>query len=347
MRRRPRGGPAGLRLDATSFVAPGAVVVGDVTLGARSSVWFHSVLRGDTAPIVVGEETNIQDGSVVHVDEGQPARIGARVTIGHGSVVHGCVVEDECLIGMGSVILSGARVGGGSLVGAGSLVREGQRLPPRSLVLGVPARVVGVLSAARRTSIRRGAAHYVELSQTYLRRGFGRPFPLPGLGLASAEPGPMTFREWGQLLAVLAESPSWVGQQVEDQDPLSWGIALGSGRWNPLQVLCHLRDRERQVYLPRTQRVLTEENPRLRDVEARARTRRGDRPRDIGRVLAMWRTTRATLLGRLSPLGPPEWARTATDPVRGPLSLGQMVRDWVEHDLAQRRLMAAAFEDRA
>jgi carbonic anhydrase/acetyltransferase-like protein (isoleucine patch superfamily) len=111
---------------------------------------------------------------VIHVDEGQPARIGARVTVGHRALVHGCVIDDECLIGMGAVILSGARIGSGSLVSAAALVREGQEIPPGSLVVGVPARVVGPVSEAHTRAIRRGWTHYVELAQRYQSWGHAR-----------------------------------------------------------------------------------------------------------------------------------------------------------------------------
>ena len=171
---RVRDWPQRLELDPTAFIAPDAVVVGEVRMGPRSSAWFHTVLRGDSAPIEVGEETNIQDNAVVHVDEGQPARIGSRVTIGHLAIVHGCVIEDECLVGMGSVVLSGARIGRGSLIGAAALVLEGQVVPPGSLVLGAPARIVGQVNESQSEAIRRGAAHYVELSRSYMHRGFGR-----------------------------------------------------------------------------------------------------------------------------------------------------------------------------
>jgi len=173
--KRGRSGSSRVVLDPTCFVAFGAVVVGDVTLGARSSVWFHSVLRGDSAPISVAAESNIQDGTVIHVDEGQPARVGARVTVGHRAVIHGCVIEDECLIGMGSIVLSGASIGGGSLIAAGSVVREGQRIPAGSLVVGAPARVVSAVTDQHRQLIQRGASHYVELARTYLARGSGAP----------------------------------------------------------------------------------------------------------------------------------------------------------------------------
>jgi len=109
----------------TAFVAPGAIVLGDVTLGPRASVWYGAVLRGDMDRIVVGEASNIQDGTVVHVDAEWPALIGARVGIGHRAVIHGCAIEDECLIGMGSVLLNGVRVGTGSVVAAGAVLPEG------------------------------------------------------------------------------------------------------------------------------------------------------------------------------------------------------------------------------
>ncbi|HEV8265066.1 MAG TPA: gamma carbonic anhydrase family protein [Gemmatimonadales bacterium] len=148
-------------IDPTAFIAPTAVVIGDVTLGRLASVWYQAVLRGDMAPIVVGEASNIQDGSIVHVDEGQPARIGARVGVGHRVILHGCTVEDECLIGMGSVLLNGVRVGTGSVVAAGAVLPEGLEVPPGSLVMGVPARVVRPVDDALRARIRATWEHYV------------------------------------------------------------------------------------------------------------------------------------------------------------------------------------------
>lgn len=156
--------PAGetvIDIHPTAFVAPTAVVLGDVTLGPEASVWYHTVLRGDTASIVVGEATNVQDGTVIHVDEGQPAVIGARVGIGHRAILHGCTVEDECLIGMGSVVLNGVRVGAGSVIAAGAVVPEGMQVPPGSLVMGVPARVARPVDAALRSRIRSTWEHYV------------------------------------------------------------------------------------------------------------------------------------------------------------------------------------------
>jgi len=156
----------------TAFIAPTAVVLGDVTLGPRASVWYQAVLRGDMAPIVVGEATNLQDGTIVHVDEGKPALIGARVGVGHRAILHGCTVEDDCLIGMGSVLLNGVRIGTGSVVGAGAVVPEGLQVPPGSLVLGVPARVVRAVDDALRARIRGTWEHYVVEAERHRRGAF-------------------------------------------------------------------------------------------------------------------------------------------------------------------------------
>ena len=161
MTERHQNWPAWLRLHPTAWVAPGATVVGDVTLGERSSVWFGSVLRGDTAPISVGADSNIQDLSVVHEDADAPAVVGDRVTVGHRAIIHGCTIGDDCLIGMGSIVLSHAVIGAGSLVGAGSLIKEGQVIPPGSLAVGSPARVIGPVREANLAAIADGTKHYV------------------------------------------------------------------------------------------------------------------------------------------------------------------------------------------
>lgn len=148
------------------------MVLGEVTLGPRSSVWYTAVLRGDMAPITLGEASNIQDGTIVHVDEGRPAVIGARVGIGHRAVIHGCTIEDECLIGMGSVLLNGVVVGRGSVVGAGAVVPEGLVIPPGSLVLGVPARIVRRVDAALAERIRGTWEHYVKEAERHRAGGF-------------------------------------------------------------------------------------------------------------------------------------------------------------------------------
>jgi carbonic anhydrase/acetyltransferase-like protein (isoleucine patch superfamily) len=136
-------------------------VLGEVTLGPRSSVWYGSVLRGDMAAIRIGEATNLQDGTIVHVDAGKPARIGARVGVGHRAILHGCTVEDDCLIGMGSILLNDVVIGAGSVVAAGAVVREGMVVPPGSLVMGVPARVARPVDDALRERIRGTWEHYV------------------------------------------------------------------------------------------------------------------------------------------------------------------------------------------
>ncbi len=127
------------------FVAPGAYVIGRVTVGTGASIWFNASVRGDMAEIFIGDESNIQDNVTVHVDEGTPTRIGSRVTVGHNAVLHGCIIEDGALIGMGSVILNGAVIGRDSLVAAGSLVTPNTKIPPRSMVMGSPGKVVRTL----------------------------------------------------------------------------------------------------------------------------------------------------------------------------------------------------------
>jgi len=133
--------PTRLTIHPDAFVAPNAVLRGEVAVGARSSVWYNTVLRGDLAPVIVGSDTNVQDGAILHVEVDGPAVLGDRVTVGHMALVHGATVEDDCLIAMGAIVLSGARVGRESIIGAGALVREGWQVPPRSLVVGVPGRV--------------------------------------------------------------------------------------------------------------------------------------------------------------------------------------------------------------
>jgi carbonic anhydrase/acetyltransferase-like protein (isoleucine patch superfamily) len=150
-----------VRVHPSAFVAPGAAIMGDVTIGQDASVWYGAVLRGDMAPIVIGSESNLQDGTIVHVDEGMPCTVGRRVGVGHRVILHGCTVEDECLIGMGSILLNGARIGTGSVVAAGAVIPEGMQVPPRSLVMGVPGRIVRAVDAALTERIAETWAHYV------------------------------------------------------------------------------------------------------------------------------------------------------------------------------------------
>ncbi|HMA44054.1 MAG TPA: gamma carbonic anhydrase family protein [Gemmatimonadales bacterium] len=161
-----------MHIDPDAYVAPGAWVMGDVTLGPRASVWYGAVLRGDMDRIVVGEDSNLQDGTIVHVDEGRPALIGARVGVGHRAIVHGCTVEDDCLIGMGSVLLNGVVVCAGSVVAAGAVVREGMVVPPGSLVAGVPGKVVREVDDGLRDRIRATWRHYVELARRHRAGAF-------------------------------------------------------------------------------------------------------------------------------------------------------------------------------
>jgi carbonic anhydrase/acetyltransferase-like protein (isoleucine patch superfamily) len=150
------------------FVAPTAVVIGDVVLGDEASLWFGTILRGDVGSIRVGKRTNIQDLSIVHVTGGEADTvIGEEVTVGHRVVVHGCTIEDGALVGMGSVLLDGCVIGEGSVVGAGAVVPPGTKIPPRSLVLGVPARVVRPATDAEARLGRDGAERYVALAARY------------------------------------------------------------------------------------------------------------------------------------------------------------------------------------
>ena len=156
-----------LTVDPTAWVAPGASLVGEVTIGARASVWFQATVRGDLAPVTIGEESNVQDGCVLHVERDGPVILGRRVTMGHGAIVHGAVVEDEVLVAMKAVVLSGCHIGRHSIVGAGAVVPEGTNVPPGSLVLGVPGRVVRPLKDDEIERIVRNAASYVELAAAY------------------------------------------------------------------------------------------------------------------------------------------------------------------------------------
>jgi carbonic anhydrase/acetyltransferase-like protein (isoleucine patch superfamily) len=163
--------PGLTRIDPSAFVAPGAVVLGDVELGPEVTVWYGAVVRGDTERIRIGARSNIQDGTVVHADPGFPCLIGTGVTVGHRAVVHGARVGDGSLVGMSATIMNGAVVGERCLVGAGALVASGKELPPGSLVLGAPARVVRPLTEKELADLVEGAAHYVAAGAAYRRAG--------------------------------------------------------------------------------------------------------------------------------------------------------------------------------
>ncbi|NUO65004.1 MAG: gamma carbonic anhydrase family protein [Gemmatimonadaceae bacterium] len=155
------------QIDPRAFVHPDAHVYGEVTLAARASVWPTAVLRGDTAPIAVGADSNVQDGTIVHVDAGVPCTIGARVAIGHRAIVHGATIEDDCLIAMGAILLNHVRIGAGSIVGAGALCTEGMVVPPGSLVVGLPGKVVRQVSDAERARIRKTVESYLALQERH------------------------------------------------------------------------------------------------------------------------------------------------------------------------------------
>jgi carbonic anhydrase/acetyltransferase-like protein (isoleucine patch superfamily) len=156
------------RLHDTVFVAPGARIIGDVEIGPDSSVWFNTVIRGDVHWIKIGRETNVQDGTVLHVTEGEsPLTIGNRVTIGHMAMLHGCTVEDLALIGIGAIVLDGAVIGREAFIGAGALVTPGVKIPPRTLCLGRPAKPVRDLRPDELEGLVKSAQHYVDHARGY------------------------------------------------------------------------------------------------------------------------------------------------------------------------------------
>jgi carbonic anhydrase/acetyltransferase-like protein (isoleucine patch superfamily) len=156
-----------LRIDPTAWIAPGALVMGDVSVGRDASLWYQTVARGDTEAVRVGDETNIQDLCMLHADPGFPCLIRNRVTVGHRTVLHGCVVEDGCTIGMGAVLLNGVKVGAGSVVGAGALLLEGTEVPPGSLVVGVPGKVLRQVDESTRARLEPIWRKYVELARRH------------------------------------------------------------------------------------------------------------------------------------------------------------------------------------
>lgn len=155
------------KLHEDSWIAPGAIVIGRVELARGASVWFNAVLRGDTDWIRIGEDSNVQDLAMIHADLGVPTTVGARVTLGHKVMLHGCTVEDECLIGIGAIVLNRARIGAGSVVGAGALIPEDKVIPERSLVIGSPGRVVRTISDEDLAGIRDAAKHYAENARRF------------------------------------------------------------------------------------------------------------------------------------------------------------------------------------
>jgi carbonic anhydrase/acetyltransferase-like protein (isoleucine patch superfamily) len=155
------------QIDPSAWVADSAQVMGGVTLGAQASIWFGATVRGDTEHIHIGDGTNIQDGSVLHADYGQPLTVGKNVTVGHMVMLHGCTIGDESLIGIGAVVLNGAKIGRNCLVGAGSLVTEGKEFPDGSMIMGTPAKVVRQLTPEQMEGLRESARRYIENAQRY------------------------------------------------------------------------------------------------------------------------------------------------------------------------------------
>lgn len=158
------------KIHPTAFVAPDVVVVGNVTVAEEASLWFGVIVRGDTEAIVIGPQTNVQDGCILHADPGEPCTLGARVTLGHGAIVHSAIVDDDVLIGIRATVLDGARIGMGSVIAAGALIPPGMIIPPRSLVMGVPGKVVRATSEAEEEMIRKTAEQYCASAREYAKR---------------------------------------------------------------------------------------------------------------------------------------------------------------------------------
>jgi carbonic anhydrase/acetyltransferase-like protein (isoleucine patch superfamily) len=328
-----------LDVHASAFIAPGAVVVGDVTLGARSSVWFGTVLRGDMDAVRVGEESNVQDNSVFHVDLGCPATVGRRVVVGHRAVVHGATVEDGSLIGMGSVLLNRSRIGAGSLVAAGALVGEDKEFEPRSLIVGVPARAVGEVNDELAVSISRGADHYVALGRAYLERGIGSPPPSVAQPAYLGQGFPAIDElEIARLLGVLASSPgqlaaalSGAGEEALDQSGSGGGPSL---RWLAREWL----GEEDALWGPRLERLLTEEMPELEPVGG------GEAPAlsDAASAVEQLARTRNRHLAVLRELPLAGWRRAGIIRDEGAVTVMEHVRRWAGRDRAYLRQMTAA-----
>lgn len=158
------------QIDPTAFVADSADLIGAVTLGKNASVWYQVVIRADDEPVTIGEGTNIQDGTIIHIDIGYPTILGNFVSVGHRAIIHGAEIADHVLISMGAIVLTGARIGEHSIIGAGALITEGMEVPPNSLVLGIPGRIVKSVSEAQIERIHQTAQGYIERGQIYKAR---------------------------------------------------------------------------------------------------------------------------------------------------------------------------------
>ncbi len=164
------------KIHPTAFIAPGAAVIGNVTVGAEASLWFGVVARGDIEAILIGAQTNVQDGCILHADPGQPCVLGARVSLGHGAIVHGARIDDDVLVGMRATVLNGARIGSGSVIAAGSVITPGMVVPPQSLVMGLPGKVVRATTKEDVDLVRATAEHYVAYGRLY-RQAYGAGTP--------------------------------------------------------------------------------------------------------------------------------------------------------------------------
>ncbi len=153
------------------FVAGNATIIGDITIGNQVGIWFGAVIRGDRDRIIIGDRSNIQDNCVVHTSKGFPVIIGDEVSVGHGAILHGCVIHDRVLVGMGAIVLNGAKIGGGSIIGAGAVITEGKEIPPNSVVIGVPGKIVKQTDAVQQQHILNNAISYVELAMEYVNHG--------------------------------------------------------------------------------------------------------------------------------------------------------------------------------
>ena len=155
---------------SSAFIAESADMIGAVTIGEEASIWYGAVLRADIQEIVIGPRSNVQDGSIIHLEREQGTHVGQYVTVGHKAILHACKIDDEALVGMGSIIMDGSRVGARSIIGAGALVTMDTQIPPGSLVLGSPAKVVRMLSNDEQKSLKKWAENYVQLSRKYLQK---------------------------------------------------------------------------------------------------------------------------------------------------------------------------------
>ena len=156
------------QIEQDVFIAEGSKIIGDVYIKSGASIWFNTIVRGDLGPIKIGKKTNIQENSTLHIDADSPLIIGDNVTVGHNSVLHGCTINNNCIIGMGAVILNNANIGKNTIIGAGALIPENKKIPEGSLVLGVPAKVTRKLSEKEIENIQESADHYYDLSQKYI-----------------------------------------------------------------------------------------------------------------------------------------------------------------------------------